>query len=612
MKKKLIFLILGIVLLLGIIGGFLYFTRDNVAQTVTYGSTFMSIDNAYIIDSGQRIVVEGRINSNGAENLKVDFNKDDINGFLEGSGYEVSDIATLEVAMTDPSREFYAVKELDKPFVAIGSYELSLLKSCANNKPAGLENVDVFRVGNTKLCVYEVGKGVYSHFTNSIVDNTEVVFKLDGTKIGSIKPSTDSNVVSSSDKRTKIEWTGNLLNYQTQGSPNYALLFSNSKYEKLIDDGAWNSYENLMVDYKMNNGIGFFTSTANAFESISAFNSALNTILADKTSNFKNEVNAIDTKFTSNGLEAYLSVASAFPTFKITLDADYVAIEELSGKPEIISCISDKKISSGDKYNTQLLVKNIGANTGAFSGTITCAGDSNVVDYAIPGQQVLKGKTVSFSTQITGINSVSGTQSNTCTAIIRDTKSGNSDSCTFDLDVDYVENIICEPGKKTCANSDSLKTCNAKGTAFTLTPCSCIVLESGEAICKVTCSIDSDCKSNQNCVDGVCVDKEVLCKPWLSLFGKTIIPNFVCLIKNWFLKFQLTFAIVLGILGGLVGGLFAVRFTEKQQFKKKWWIIAIVVVVLGGTIGYLAYVYFWTAILILIGLGIIKAFVPGI
>jgi hypothetical protein len=110
---------------------------------------------------------------------------------------------------------------------------------------------------------------------------------------------------------------------------------------------------------------------------------------------------------------------------------------------------------------------------------------------------------------------------------------------------------------------------------------------------------DPDCKTSE-------------CGAWIKIAGKTIIPDIFCLINLWIQKFRITLAIVLGVLGGLLGGLFSMKFIEKKKLKSKWWIILVVGLVLGGAIGFLAYTYFWTGILVLVVFGLIKAFVPGI
>jgi hypothetical protein len=501
MKKALIISLI-IFLSLIVIGSIIYFGFVNVPQSVS-GYTSLSISNVEIIDGGAKIRIYGV--ANGAEQININFNPSQLNQYLIDEGYSATKSVTGSITMNNPTREFYATKDNTKIFSNIGYYELSLLKSCDNNKPSGI-NYEVYRIRSTGICAYENPQGVYSFFSGQTIDSTPVNFVI-GSATGTLNPSSGNNVLTLNDGKTKIEWVGNLVNYQGLNTPNYALLFSNSRYEKLINKDAWSSFENLLLDFKTNADMGLF-STTKAKSEITAFNNAFNTFMEDKTSTYLNSINIEGYSFTNNGLKVELTTPTVFPTFIITLDASSVGIIELKGKPDIVSCASDKDINSGDTYSTNVQVKNIGSSDGSFYAQLTCTGNSGASG-VISEQYVKAGSTANMPLQVSGTNTVSGTQDNPCTIKVIDRKSGDSDSCSFTLGVKYQPNIICTPNSITCKDSSTLKICNSDGTDFTTEDCDlgCIVLESGQAQCKeksnqseqLTCGFFKDLKQKEVC-----------------------------------------------------------------------------------------------------------------
>jgi hypothetical protein len=545
--KKALPIILIVFILLVVVGSIVYFGFINTPQSVS-GYTSLSISNVEIVDNGAKIRIYGV--SNGAEQINIDFTPSKLNQYLENKGYSATKSVTGSITLNNPTREFYATKDNEKIFSNIGYYELSLLKSCDNNKPIGITQ-EVFRIRSTGICAYENSQGVYASFSGKTVDSTPVNVNIGGST-GTLNPSSGNNVLTLNDGKTKIEWVGNLVNYQGLNTPNYALLFSNSEYTKLIRQDSWSSYENTLLDFKTNADIGLF-STSQAKSEINAFNNAFNTILVDKTNDYKNSVNIDGLTFTNNGIKVDLTTPTQFPTFIITLDATKVGIVELKGKPNIVSCVSDKDISSGDTYSTNVKVKNIGSNDGSFYAQLSCSGDSGASGI-VSEQYVKAGQTVNLPVQVSGTNTKSGTQDNTCTIKVIDRKSGDSDTCKFILGVKYQQNIICTPNSKTCLDSSTLKICNSKGTSFTTQDCDlgCIVLESGEAQCKgedETCNLDckwtqtlkqtESCGGNPLCWVGIVKPKPV-CKCVLASWVYLVILAFILaiIVLSLYLKYR--------------------------------------------------------------------------
>ena len=500
MKKEVIFIIIGTVLLLGIVATIIFL---NLPEQTIYGYTTLSITNVEVIDEGQRIRIYGV--ANGAEQVNIDFNPSDINPYIQDDGYSVTKSVTGSITMTDPTREFYLSKDTTKNFYRFEYLSLSIFKNCENNKPIGTTTVG--RIA-TSTCLYYSSLGTYSPFTGHYIDHTPVNVNIGGA-IGVLSPSSGTNVLTLNDGRTKIEWVGNLVNYQGLNVPyQYSALFSGSQFDKLIDTGAYNSqliYLNAFTDCLgaqrtsqvglINLIISLFKSDDKARSCMNDFNNKITSSLVNKKSAYVSATNIGGAEFTSNGLKVDLRTATVFPTFIITLDASKVGIIELRGEPSIVSCPSYKEISSGDTYSTSVSVKNIGSQDGSFYAQLSCVGSSSASG-VVSEQYVPAGQTVNLPVQVSGVNIESGTQSNTCTIKVIDRKSQNSDSCNFKLDVKYQPNIICSPDSVTCQDSETLKICSSDGTKFTTKDCEfgCIVLESGEAQCKGEDDDDLECK----------------------------------------------------------------------------------------------------------------------
>ena len=347
-----------------------------------------------------------------------------------------------------------------------------------------------------------------------------------------------------------------MVNTQGLNTPNqFAILFRNSMFQQLIDVSAFSSQQialNGLTDClgasrtSFGSIIDFVIKTSNskAQSCVNTYNNQLNSVLVDKTSTYENQVNIDGSDFTSNSLRVDLKTATVFPTFIITLDAEKVGIRELKGKPKIISCVEDREVLSGDTYNTNVEVQNIGSNAGSFIGSVSCSGDSGVTGFSSE-QLVEAGETITIPVSVSGINSESGEQKNTCIVTIEDRKSGDSDSCRFDFDITFQEDIICSPGKVTCSDLETLRTCSEDGLSFEENSCQfgCTILESGESLCveeedKSKSKLDK-CESCDAFVFGEIIKKNQ-CEPTFGQKAKSLFGLFGVTCALSFLKFGVT------------------------------------------------------------------------
>ncbi|NOZ47386.1 MAG: hypothetical protein GXO79_11480 [Chlorobi bacterium] len=622
-------IVLGIsLILLMLIGLGIYFS---VQQSAFGSGSYLSISKVSVTNGGNQLLIYGT--TNGAENLKIYFRESTINSLLEKQGYKINKVpSSLEISMNNPSRDFSVSKNNNQIFYKIGTFDLSTWKSCQNNMPTkaahslGRLGITAYVFGS-RTCAYVYPVGVFSTFTGLQTDNNYVTFKLNNKLIGTLNPSSGENVVRSSDGKTEIQWVGNLLNFQQVTKPsNYALLFSSSYFNKIIKYSSWSDYkdelQNIGINYDTLKLNGFLANIGFTDSDINNFNNKMNSILVSQKTNYENSVNA-NSEFISNGLRVYPSTPNTFPTFKIYLSADSVQLERLSGKPRIVTPCSQSTsvIKSGDYLNVKFKVENVGSQKGAFYGSVSCTGNSNIADIGIPQKTVNAGSTKTFTTQMSAINKKSGTDTNNCKIKIIDLNSQKSDSCSFNLGVKYQPNVICSPSSVKCTDVNTLKTCSSDGTKYdSVVTCDngCETLESGVGQCKVSpkeCTSDLDCSSSQTCDTSInkCVSKPDVCSAWITapqfLGGKTILPDIGCIINKWFMKARTLFAVLLGFISFLSSFLLMKDIIKKKKDK---WIAPVTGVVLGVILGMLAYTLFYWTIAALILLFLIKKAIPYI
>lgn len=465
------------------------------------GFTNLAVSNVEIIDGGNFIRVFGV--TNGAEELVIDFTPSKLNQFLENKGFIATKSVTGAISLQSQVKSFPLTKQLDKNYFEFTTREISRFSSCSSSTPTGyisLDSVPTLSLG--KVCLYKRSLGSNSVFTGRDISRSEVVVSIGGAS-GVLKPSSGSNTLTLNDGKTKIEWVGNLNNYDQITSPDsYTVLFHESKFQKMIDRDAYtlsvvkldqfsscvggSSSGGLSILNIGVSGIFSLQSKTTIKNCVNSYNNGVTGLLVDKTDIYKNSINSKGISFDDNSLNVDLKTASQFPTFIITLDADKVGIKELSGTPQIVSCVANTKINSGDTFNPTLSVRNTGSSAGSFFGSVSCLGQASGSGI-ISEQLVEGGETVNMPIQVSGTNIVEGTSSAVCTYKIQDRKSGSSDTCSSRLDVEYQSGIVCEPSTEKCLGANTLRICSSDGKSFDDKECEfgCSALESGAGICQV-------------------------------------------------------------------------------------------------------------------------------
>lgn len=471
------------------------------------GFTSLSISNVEIVEGGKFIRVYGV--SNGAEQLSISLNPSQLNQYIQDDGYEATKSLTGSIILDKQLKRFPIIKQIDKNYYELKTMNVGGFSSCPSQ--TGFESkgkVPDSTLG-TDVCLYVRGIGTNSEFSGQSIRDSQVSFNIGGST-GILNPSSGTNVLTLNDGQTKVEWVGDLSNYNQISAPSYSVLFHESKYQKLITKDAFSrsesetqTFQDCIARQRITGSSAFdlavnffFTSKKSVSEITSCtnnYNNKITTLLVDKTSEYSSSINDDGIIFTENAMQIDLKTADAFPTFIITLDASKVGIIELKGKPDIVSCVETRTINSGDTISVDLQVKNIGSNSGSFYGSVSCSGQATASG-TISEQLVEKGETISIPLQITGSNTIEGTESASCIYTIIDRKSQDKDSCTSILNVKYQSGLICEPNKKKCLDEKTLQICSADGKSEDLEECElgCSTLADGTGVCKVAEDSDDD------------------------------------------------------------------------------------------------------------------------
>lgn len=564
------------------------------------GYSSLSISNVQY-DGSNRIRIYGV--ANGAEQISINFNPSQLNPYLENQGVEATKSVTGSITLASQSADFNIIKDTSKNFILLSTYQTSIFDNCENHVPSGFTYSGYYLELTKKDCLAYQSIGTYSTFTGQHIINSNINFNIGGAT-GSLIPSSGNNVLTLNDGRTQIEWVGDLNNYNQLTSPfQYAILFQNSQYQKLIDSTSWNSYQTALSTWKScmstsNNPWGGIIQfiIGNYQQMLSCtndFNNRINLLLADKTSTYQNSIGET-ASFTNNALRVSLDTPTTFPTFIITLDASSVGIVSLKGTPDITSCISLQNINSGDTTHPTLSVKNTGNSAGSFYGNIQCSGGASGM---ISETYFNAGETKNIPVTVTGQNTQEGTSTSSCTATVIDRKSGAQDTCGFSVKITYQSGIICTANSIFCRDSHYLRTCSSDGKTYSDSECvnGCVVSGTGVSSCSSAPGNNETSTKCESC--DAYVKNQLL--GWLfpsQKCGKTILQGGVTCVFSY-LKFALVLLVF--IFASLFGFGFFEDILEKSVNKEKTRkIIAFILsLLIAGILSVLTYFIFWAGVI---------------
>ena len=587
---------------------------DQYVGTCSGGWTTLSMSDVNIQKIGDRIRVFGI--AKGSECLKIDFRQNELNEKLSSMGLEatkdvIGSIRLLEYTKTFPIDQRGGFVGKFDNFVLTGTtltYPLilsgeSLVNVCKNKGYS--QTLVAYRpfAGYNIRCVLPGQDGIAGDFASArSYGDFRVQFKFDGssTTIVGKNIQKDSDVVKNANLRgedIRIEWTGNLLNLDEVGFPQWDARLG-SKWH-LVQKGALqdinrerDKFIQCLKNYWSSGDMG------DSYFDIcrSDFNTASLNILRDTTSTYKNDMKNLvyDTSTDKNAL--YVSLKSSpYPAFTIDLNAESVGIIALEGKPKITQCIpSNLDLSSGKNQIVSYSVRNdANVNNVEFITSITC--NRAVNPFSTSFQIDANEEKTQLTAELIPTNPNPGSLSFSCALKVTDLKSGKSDTCGFTGNVEYESGIICQSNSKYCSKDKKyVMQCSSEGLSEN------VIQE---------CLGDSSCGFKDNKYQ--CVKDDDVEKGFFEKLGdniKNFFKNIFDFTGNLFSILKNVVVFLVFIFATLIGSNFFSSFRNIRDNKAVIWISSLLI---AGALAYLVYAFFWIG-LILFGIFIIIRFAIGL
>lgn len=311
-----------------------------------------------------------------------------------------------------------------------------------------------------------------------------------------------------------------------------------------------------------------------------------------------------------------------FDTYQVQVDADWLGIVESTGVPELSECEgTELTFGSEEEGTVSYKLKNKDRESeGTFKVCLEeCGGDDVIEDPNCNTHVLDAGESTTGSL---GIQIGNNIEKEYRCEIKAEAVRGSSDTCEYTIGL-HQERECDKPNQKVC-EGNVLGFCseNYKFERIEECPLGCEDLGS-TARCIVegggdegdSCAKDSDCGRGLVCTDGTCQKPpEGKCGAWLKILGKTIIPDFWCIINQWLENFKNIFAGVLAVLALMISAIFAKDLLDKARKTKKQktqnlWIAIIIGLVLAVAVFLIAKIYFWFILIVLIIVFVVRRFI---
>lgn len=621
-------IILGIFLIIGV-GAAIFFIPSDGGQatgaTQCSGGQVLSIDDVSIRFSSelQKDVIRVLFSTvPTAECLDIFVSASEIEDSIDG--FDATSSIRGDIILTKKDVEFDIFEDQNKKFLKYDLNDIGGTAFCTDNncRDEGIANpissIPLGFFGQNCMCVSENFKGVGGSFSSgsSLVWETEV--SIEGNTI----------ILDNSDRSGQIgniaivKWAGNLAGDIGISRPNRDVYkpFSDNNF-RMIDSGTQqlliDNY-NELTDPIIARGSQFDTQGSaekqEAVDDARAYNSLFDTRTTNGLSSWVSQESRVKSaSIQGNKLIINLNSPIVYPQFTLDIAADEVGIFISTGKPSV-DCPNNFDIISGETRDVQIILDNIGQDSGSFSYGINCNKGSSTISPTPPVSISSQGSRI--ITARMGLTVEEGTETSTCTFTATELNTFEQDSCSFSFT--STKQTQCILDTNSCENGNKeLWTCQSDGS-FNKVQCDfgCEAFED-EFRCRLQqneiCGngIDDDGDGLVDFDDPECKEKE--CEPWVELFGVTIIPNLFCIIGRFFLKFRLIFSGVLGLIGGALGISYLLKFLPSDSETKTKVISSLITFFLVAiSLFVLALIFFWWIVLFLIIIGVIRFLLPGV
>lgn len=567
------------------------------------GLTPVSISNVQVTTNGQtasQIVIYAT--AQGGNYLDVTLGPNNLNSYLKSQGYTATKSVELKGNYEGGSVSFPYVNTGVSPklITKLGDVSYSsvlfgggAVQACLRAYPTTLFAVYKGGLFNGDDC-YGAGSsynnGIISGFSSSL---SQYAYSFTFNYLGQSKTlSSNQQSVSFSDG-SHVDGIGSLLSNTLITAPQYQV-YQIGNQNTLVSQGAGQLISNAYNQFLSCLGIGGGYKEVSSYSiynsCYSTYQQQVSSALADKSSEYLSQiasVSPIGILFQNGQMTVNVNQPTInIPTFTITLNAQSVGIERLSGVPQIQKpCANPPTLDGAGTTSTTINVKNTGNQPGLFDVGLSCGNGFSAYSNS---QTVQPSQTLTFGVQVSGSTPTQSTNTQQCTFTVTDRNSGKSDSCTFTGTAKYNSfTSQCSPDGLTQCSLDAKNLLTCVNGQFQPTLC-------------------ASTNSTYNC--GVPVGGVAQC----GYFGEQKKSDCGFLgLKCFFDKLNLLKTIIqigVAIIVALI-----VLFSAKGLFEKgkmpaaAVWIVSLI---LAGIAGLIAYSLFWIGVLIGVIFLVLKILIP--
>lgn len=621
-KGKTIGIILAVVLVFALVGGFL-FTEGFGTLSVfgaCSGGQVLSVDDVSIrtsSDLGGKQVIRVLFSSlPSAECLDIRVSQSQIRNELNRDDFQVTDSIVGDIRLTKKSIEYGVNVRSTEKFIRFGEFDVDGGGVCEDSdcrtemSARGIPtsslissvNVGGFLIfGGTCTCVFDDIRGINGAYTSGSTLKWEADVSVGGGEV----TLSNSKISGKIGNDVFVKWAGNLAGNTGFSRPDKDAMQSiNTNQFSMIDDGVYNELNRDRTpinSFLISAGQPGSHDGEEALDALRDYNARFDQLTRNILGSWVNDETFVaDAFFSGSKLIIDLDSPIIYPQFTLDIDAEEVGIFITQGEPDV-SCPSNFDIISGGSFNARVNVKNKGSASGAFSFFVDCNGGSQTIS---PSGQVNIGAGGSRTVIVTsGGISESGTERVACRFTAIEVNTGEEDSCSFAYDVEFRES--CTSGQKSCELGNSeLWECIGSGE-FEKFDCSFGCEAFGSSFrCRLQPSEVCDNGIDDN-GDGLIDDEDPLCKKGIGGFFRSI--------GNWFSNlfagiFGVFYAIKLLFI--IIGLIFVTLFSKALIATTKalgdnvavQWILAIIIGVMFAVFLFLFIGGFFFWILLIAGL----------
>jgi len=450
----------------------------NIPQEVMGGFETLSLSSVDIEDQGERLILTGTVGK-GADYIDIDWSANEINNRLDN--WEVERDVRGKIELKDLQHIYPTTQERDKTYYASGHNSFLRLGQPSNGQSEIVERCKNHGYQDTTFGYLE-SRGWFKQnrwhciimkpYGRNAIPSGEgyTDFKVDFEIGGDSDTMTrDNQIVSLQNGKVKAKYEGSLTALDTLDELNYNTFYRHSKIQHLISKSAVDyTGKNDLKNYVLSCvGDADYLETGKFESCIADYGDMETDILESKNKEF------VDSNRIVRGVNLYSDNINVdlepqtqeYPMVKLVIDADWIGIDPQEGEPKITSCVNDIDMDSGDEVIESYIVKNIGGEDSSIIAGGSC--DSDSVELFSSGGYIKPGASKEFDARITATAEEKDI-STTCKLLVQDENSGDTDSCNFDVNVNYIEQI-CEPGNIRCnTETGNLEKCDADGNGYSL------------------------------------------------------------------------------------------------------------------------------------------------